>query len=102
MASYRVQFLSNSAVIIRGLLRFLCRIIIQNFLYEAETLKIQKQPPEVFKKKSFSLKLRKIHRKTPVRETLAEVFYCEFCEIFKNTIFTEHLRETASENKEVL
>ena len=23
------------------------------------------------------------------------MFSCEFCEIFKNTIFTEHLRKTA-------
>ena len=50
------------------------------------------------------LKFRKIHRKTPVpeplfscswrlrqvallKETLAQVFYCEFCKIFKNTFF---------------
>ena len=26
------------------------------------------------------------------KETLAQVFYCEFCEISKNTFFTEHLR----------
>ena len=26
------------------------------------------------------------------KETLAQVFPCEFCEIFKNTFFTEHLR----------
>ena len=25
------------------------------------------------------------------------MFYCEFCEIFKNTFFTEHLRVTASD-----
>ena len=25
------------------------------------------------------------------KETLAQVFSCEFCEIFKNTIFIEHL-----------
>ena len=31
------------------------------------------------------------------RETLAQVFSCEFCEIFENTVFTEHLRETASD-----
>ena len=31
------------------------------------------------------------------RETLAQVFFCEFCEVFKNTIFTEHLLKTASE-----
>ena len=30
------------------------------------------------------------------KETLAQVFSCEFCEISKNTFFTEHLRETAS------
>ena len=28
-------------------------------------------------------------------ETLAQAFCCEFCEIFKNTFFTEHLRMTA-------
>ena len=43
----------------------------------------QKQPPQVcnFIKK----------------ETLAQVFSGEFCEIFKNTFFTEHLWRTASE-----
>ena len=30
-------------------------------------------------------------------ETLAQVFSCEFCEISKNTFFTEHLQTTASE-----
>ena len=30
------------------------------------------------------------------KETRAQVFSCEFCEIFKNTFFTEHLRMTAS------
>ena len=29
------------------------------------------------------------------KETLAQVFSCEFCENFKNTFFTEHLWETA-------
>ena len=28
---------------------------------------------------------------------MAQVFYCEFCEIFKNTFFTEHLCTTTSE-----
>ena len=28
---------------------------------------------------------------------LAQVFSCEFCEISKNILFIEHLRETASE-----
>ena len=31
------------------------------------------------------------------KETLAQVFSCEFCEISKNTFFTEHLWATASE-----
>ena len=30
------------------------------------------------------------------KETLAQVFSCEFCEISKNTIFTEHLWTNAS------
>ena len=30
------------------------------------------------------------------KETLAQVFSCEFCEISKNTFFTEHLRVAAS------
>ena len=29
-------------------------------------------------------------------ETLAQAFSCEFCKIFKNTFFTEHLQTTAS------
>ena len=31
-------------------------------------------------------------------ETLVQVFSCEFCEIFKNTYFVEHLRTTTSVN----
>ena len=27
-------------------------------------------------------------------ESLVQVFSCEFCEIFKNTLFTEHIWET--------
>ena len=30
------------------------------------------------------------------KETLAQVFSCEFCEISKNIFFTEHLWATAS------
>ena len=30
------------------------------------------------------------------KETLAQVFSCEFCEIYKNTFFTEHFQETDS------
>ena len=31
------------------------------------------------------------------KETLAQLFSCEFCEISKDTFFTEHLLPTASE-----
>ena len=64
--------------------------------------------------KTYSWKFRKIHRKTSVpvspfqsyrpevckcikKDNLAQVFSCEFCEIFKNTFFTEYLRTTASD-----
>ena len=30
------------------------------------------------------------------KETRAQVFSCEFCEISENTFFAEHLRTTAS------
>ena len=30
---------------------------------------------------------------------MAQVIFCEFCEISKNTFFTEHFRTTASEEK---
>ena len=30
------------------------------------------------------------------KEILAQVFFCEFCEISKNTFFAKHLRATAS------
>ena len=62
----------------------------------------------VFQKR-FSQKFRKIYRKTPVsvsrkpqacsfikKETLTQVFSCEFCKNFKNTFLTEYLRETSS------
>ena len=35
-----------------------------------------------------------IKKKTP-----AQVFFCEFCTIFKNTTFIEHLRKTDFENE---
>ena len=31
------------------------------------------------------------------KETLAQVFSCEFCEIFKNTFFAEHIWTNAPE-----
>ena len=70
----------------------------------------QKKPPEVFYKNRCSENFRKIHRKTLLpeslfkketlikKETLAQVFFCEFWEILKNTFFTERLRTTASQS----
>ena len=51
--------------------------------------KDQKQP-EVFCKKRCSQEFHKIHRKTPVpKETLAQVFSCEFCKSF--SIFKKNI-----------
>ena len=68
---------------------------------------LQKQPPEVFCKTRYIYKFCKIHRKTTAseslfqkeiqKETLAEVFCCELCEISKNTFFTEQLWVAASD-----
>ena len=60
---------------------------------------------EVFCKKRCSKKFRKLHRKTPVlksllkafrtktllKETPAQMFSSEYCKIFKNTYFEQHL-----------
>ena len=54
------------------------RKILENVFFEA---------PEVFCKKTC---------KFIKKESLAQVFSCEFCEIFKNTFFTEHFRTIAS------
>ena len=40
------------------------------------------------------------HPFTTAQKALAQVFSCEFCEIFGNTFFTEHLRTTASVRKQ--
>ena len=36
------------------------------------------------------------------KETLARAFSCEYCEIVKNTFFTEHPRMTASDDLKIL
>ena len=46
----------------------------------------------------FQIKLQASGLQLIKKETLAQVFFCEFCEISKNTFFTEHLRATASVN----
>ena len=45
---------------------------------------IQKQPPEVLCKKGVSRNFAKFTRKH-LCQTLTQVFFCEFCEISKNT-----------------
>ena len=64
----------------------------------------QKQPPEVFYKKGVLVNFAKFtgkHLRQSLflikEETLAQAFSCEFCEIYKNSFFTEHLWATASE-----
>ena len=72
---------------------------------------IRKQPPEVFLKKKMFWKISrnsqentcdrasfliKLQTNFIKKETLTQVFSFEFCEIFKNTFFTEHLPTTAS------
>ena len=38
----------------------------------------------------------KLNKSFIKKEALAHVFFCEFCEIIKNTYFEEHLRTAAS------
>ena len=74
----------------------------------------QKQPLQVFCKKVL-LKFRKFYMKTPMleslfnraynfyyKETPVEVFFCEYCEISKNTYFEQNLRTTASNRNHCL
>ena len=57
--------------------------------------------------KNVLLKIPQIHRRTPQdcnfikKETLVQVFSCEFCEIFKDTFFTEYFWTTASIHLEI-
>ena len=67
------------------------------------TLKCQKHPAEVFCKKGSIKNYAKFTGKHLCQslffknETLARAFSCEFCEISKNTFFTEQLLTTASD-----
>ena len=80
---------------------------------------IQKQPQEVFYKKNVLKNFAKFTVKhlcqslcfnkvggiacnLNKKETLAHVFPCEFCEIFMNTSFTEHLRSINDMNYEFI
>ena len=75
---------------------------------------IPKPPPEVFYRKKAFLKISQNSQKNTYarvsfliklqthacnfikKETLAQVFSCEFCKIFKKTFFTENFLKTAS------
>ena len=63
--------------------------VLRKILYEFRSSRM-----EVFCKKG--KKLKKIHRKTA--QVPAQMFSCEFCEIYKNTYFVEHLRTAAFGN----
>ena len=69
--------------------RLVCSII-KVFLFS----KIHKKPPVP---ESFSIKLQAWVLQLCLKETLAKVTFCEFCEMFKNTLFAEHLRVTSSD-----
>ena len=66
----------------------------------------QKQPPEVFCEHLYSKKLSQNSQENNcvrqaacnfiTKETLTQLFSCEFCDIFKNTFLTEHLQTTVS------
>ena len=45
----------------------------------------------------FSIKLQALAHNFINKETLAQVFSCEVCEISKSTFFREHLKQTVSE-----
>ena len=63
-------------------------------------LKIFRQAPEASKKfqvdRNWQITFNVFKKLKIKKETLAQVFSCEFCEISKNTFFREHLRVTAS------
>ena len=65
------------------------------------TMKVQKQPPEVSYKKGVLKNFAKftgkhLRRSLFFNKEKKPRYRCEFCEIFKNTIFTKHLRTAAS------
>ena len=46
----------------------------------------------------FLIKLQALRPATLIKETPTQVFFCEHCEVFKNTYFEKHLQTTASVN----
>ena len=89
--------------------------VIQKLIFELVKNKpfVKKQPPEIFFREIVLKRCPQIHGKTPVleshflkifrheacnfikKETPKKLFFCEFCEVFKNTFFTEHFLTTS-------
>ena len=84
---------------------FISRILLIFYIFvtycvsflSSSLLLIEQQLPEVFYKKGALTNFAKFTGKHPCqshffnKRTLAQVFSCEFCKIFKNIFFTEHL-----------
>ena len=51
----------------------------------------RKSQTNICARASFLIKFHSLPPNFIKKETLALLFFCEFCEIFKNTFFTEHL-----------
>ena len=49
------------------------------------------------RKNTYNETSRRLGLQLYLKKTPVKVSYCEFCKIFKNTFFAEHLRTTASE-----
>ena len=75
--------------------------LVRNFFGKAQC---QRQPPKVFFKKDVLKNFSEFAGKylcQSIKETLAQMFYCEFWELFKSTFFTEQLRTTVSTVREL-
>ena len=85
-------------------IHFWCNRFLKNYLSTKLFDIVRSSRPEVFCKKSNLRNFTKFTGKylcqrlffNIKKESVAQVFSCEFCEISKNNIFTEHFRTTAS------
>ena len=60
-------------------------------------LEISQDSPENTCARASLIKLQALACNFIKKENLAQVFFCEFCEISKKTFFTEQFQATASE-----
>ena len=94
MSDFKLSFLENCE-------NFKTKLKISSIILKSDVaLHLQKQPPEVFCKKKVLLQTSQNSQgSTCARASFLiklQEISCEFCEISKNTIFTEYLWETAS------